>query len=55
MSFKNSALVFVFERRAIIVSVASSIFCCTSARRKNRGRLDYRGMHAGLPSASDAP
>jgi len=34
MSFRNSSLVRVLDRRAIMVSVASSIFCCTSARRK---------------------
>src|SRR5690606_33216895 len=34
MSLRNSAFVLVFESRAIIVSVASSIFCCTRARRK---------------------
>ena len=31
---RNSSLVFVLESLAIMVSVDSSIFCCTSARRK---------------------
>ncbi len=34
ISLKNSSFDFVFDRRVIMVSVASSIFCCTRARRK---------------------